>query len=449
MTFKQPQTSAEWQTAYSRDEAYRDSDKRSSSVGLVTYLPFIGTLIYFILLLLDLLSQNADQKTIAIRLGIALILIVGAAFFLQKKALLFACDFFKKFYQPPDYVKPEKVLMYRLNGKSRLPGPLAILSQFKYILAKDGEIEKKDDWPAWMAQNIGGPILLIVFDGWALYLERGNRFSRVVGPGTNTPFLEWYERIKYMVDLRPKVKEDKFTVWTKDGIQITLTARLESRIGDPDKLDPSNELIYPYDAEAIKKAVERIALRWPVGQEEPTEFNWVDAAWGQLTGIVPDHISGRTLDDLLLAERESGQIVAPETLKEITEKLNEAAQKFGVYVLNFQIVKVEIPDDIRKLQEEYWKAQGERIATLRAGESKAEEIRLQEKARAKAQRDMILAIAEGLEKNKSKQYNEPILLSLSSVLSESLNDPLMRAYLAKETLETLEKIQTMLDKTAF
>ena len=38
------------------------------------------------------------------------------------------------------------------------------------------------EWPAWMVRNIGGPLSLTVLDGSALYIERGNRFSRVVGP---------------------------------------------------------------------------------------------------------------------------------------------------------------------------------------------------------------------------------------------------------------------------
>ena len=114
-----------------------------------------------------------------------------------------------------------------------------MFSQFLYIIAKDGEIDKKDKWPAWSACNLGGPLSLIVFDGSALYLERGNRFSRVVGPGEKIPFLEWYETIKYVVDLRPKMKTDKFDVWTKDGIKIKFEIQIECRIGDPSKNDPS------------------------------------------------------------------------------------------------------------------------------------------------------------------------------------------------------------------
>jgi len=49
-----------------------------------------------------------------------------------------------------------------------------------------------------------------------------------------------------------------------------------------------------------------------------------------------------------------------------------------------------------------------------------------------------------LEKSQDGKYTEPLLLTFSRILDESLNEPLMRAYLAKETLETLEKIKEML-----
>jgi hypothetical protein len=99
-------------------------------------------------------------------------------------------------------------------------------------------------------------------------------------------------------------------------------------------------------------------------------------------------------------------------------------------------------------QEEYWKAEKEGIATIIDGQAKAYNIRTREKARADAQRDIILAIADGLEKNENKQFAEPLLLSLSGILDESLKDPLTRAYLAKETLETLEMLQKILDRPA-
>ena len=80
------------------------------------------------------------------------------------------------------------------------------------------------------------------------------------------------------------------------------------------------------------------------------------------------------------------------------------------------------------------------------GEAKAFRIRTHEKARADTQRDLIMAIAEGLEKNKDGQFSEPLLLSLSGVLDKSVKDPSDRAYLASYALETLEQLKKLLDE---
>jgi regulator of protease activity HflC (stomatin/prohibitin superfamily) len=266
----------------------------------------------------------------------------------------------------------------------------------------------------------------------------------VVGPGL--PFLEWYETIKYVADLRPKVKTDSFDVWTKDGIKVKLTVRIECRIGDPAKKDPDGELVYPYDPVAVKKAIERYSLRWPDPTKEPSEFDWIDATWGQVTGIVPGYIGSRMLDDLLMADRKSGQILSPDALKKLIEDLNKATNGFGVYITDFQIQKFEVPPKILEQQKEFWKAERQSVNTIIEGEAKAYSIRAHEKARAEAQRDIIIAIADGLDKNPNKQFTESLLLSLSGILGDSLSDPLLRAYLARETLDTLEKLQKMLDR---
>jgi regulator of protease activity HflC (stomatin/prohibitin superfamily) len=449
MSFPYPQDSNEWQTAYTRDQAYRDSETYGSRLATPIALCFIVVMAYASwklglparILLLPLTWPYQIAVALAVILASFALFMVGVSLPAQR----FAEAFFADFYRPQKEGDASKIINYRLNGKIKLPPPLNLLSQFEYILVRDCKIEKMDKWPSWSALHVGGPIMLIVFDGNALYLERGSRFSRVVGPGEKTPFLEWYETIKYVVDLRPKVKTGEFDVWTKDGIQIKLEARMECRIGNQANRNPASNLVYPFDPVAVKKAVERLALRWPKRDEgEPEDFNWVDASWGQVTGIVPGYIGSRTLDDLLLDKRHSGQILSSDAMKELLAKLNGSTNVFGVYVTDFQIVKITPPKEVDDEQKEFWKAERQSIATVRDGQAKAFNIRSQEKVHAEAQRDLILAIANGLEKNKDRNYSDALLLSLSGVLDSSLQDPLMRAYLAKETLETLEKLRTML-----
>ena len=459
MKFPYPENPSDWQVAYTRDDAFRDSGKHTPYSSLASSIASIGTSAFVVLISIPIINQmitrlfakstqNSVLKLVVFLVMLLIVLTVVQVLIsiARKRASDFATMFFREFYQPPEDIEPTEIINYRLYGRSKLPPPFNLLSQFHYIMAKDGEIVKADKWPAWCSRHLGGPILLIVFDGCALYLERGNRFSRVVGPGDKVPFLEWFETIKYVVDLRPKIKEGNFDVWTKDGININLTIQIECRIGDPKKKDADSNLVYPYDPISVKKAIERHSVRWPNRTEgTPSEFTWVDAAWGQVTGIVPGYIGSRMLDDLFMENRKSGQILSPEAVQEIFQKLNKATENFGVYITDFQVLEIKIPKEVEEHQKEYWKAERQSVATKIEGETKAFGIRTREKARAEAQYDIILAIAKGLEKNRDGQFTEPVLLSLSGVLDESLREPLTRAYLAKETLDTLEQLQKMLD----
>ncbi len=452
MTFPYPENPNDWQTAYTRDHAYRDSGQHAFTSASAI---LAGTLLISAYLVVSIVSRfdfNIFPRNIQL---IMILVLIAIVFFLltaiQAGASRFASLFIKEFYRPSEEIDLSKIINNRLNGRTKLPPPLGMFFPFQYIMARDGELVKSDRWPAWSARNLGGPLLLIVFDGCALYLERGNRFSRVVGPGDKAPFLEWYETIKYVVDLRPKVEEGWFDVWTKDGINIKLKIQIECRIGDPRKNDPTISLVYPYDPVAVKKAIERCSVRWPNRLDgEPSEFTWIDAAWGQVTGIIPSYIGSRMLDDLFIAERNNGQILSPDAMKDIFSKLNNSTNGFGVFITDFQILKVEIPEEVYERQQAQWKAERQSIATIRQGQATALKIRSQQKARADAQFDLILAIANGLEKNESEnekdRFTEPLLLSLSKILDEGLRDPLLRGYLARETLETLEKLQDMFDK---
>ena len=447
MKFPYPQNFEDWQTAYTRDQAHAESGNHSARSNLISGIAILVVAGFLAVLAAPLVNFGALDTKLKIIFGIVMFVVAVLLYLVvSSRAIRVGLEFMAEFYRPKEEIKLDKLVSYRFNGVKKLPFPLNVFFQFEYIIAKDGEIQKSNEWPAWMSRHIGGPLLLIVFDGCALYLERGNRFSRVVGPGEKPPFLEWYETIKYVVDLRPKTKDGEMDVWTKDGINVHIKAQIECRIGDPQKRDPDSNLIYPYDPLAVKSAIERRAVRWPDrSKDEPSEFTWVDAAWGQVTGIIPGYIGGRVLNDLFIADRHGGQILSPDSVQEIFAKLNQATQVFGVYVTDFQVLDVVLPPEVETALKETWKVEKQSLITIKNGKLKAFDIRAQEEARAKAQRDLIINIADGLMKNGDKNYVEPLLLSFSRILDESLQDPLMRAYLANQTLETLEKMKGMLN----
>lgn len=444
MAFPYPEKPSEWQTAYTREQAHLDSERRETSLDLVVLatIPIISLLALY-LFRNEGIRRNIDtiREWLLVILGFFLVALI-IFIVIKSIALRLSGNFLREFYQPPEYVYPLKLIQYRLSGVPRLPPPLSALWRFSSVTAKEGKIDKPDEWPAWMTQNMGGPIVLVVFDGCALYLERGNRFSRVIGPSEKLPFLELYETIKEVVDIRPISDDKSMKAWTQDGINIEVKVHIECRIGDPAK--SSEGLVYPFDPEAVKKAVERTSVRMPDGKTL-VEMNGVDLVWGQVTSLVVDYIGSRKLDALLLVELDAGPILSEDATENLLQTLNQKTQEFGFYVTNLQITHIEPPPDIEEQRKQNLKAEMQSLATIIDGQARASSIRVVEKVRADAQRDMILAIAEGLDKDKTRQFTETLLLSLYGILDESLEDPLVRPMLAQENLEALERLKSFLE----
>lgn len=107
----------------------------------------------------------------------------------------------------------------------------------------------------------GWHAILVIMDGTALYLERGNCFSRVVGPGV--AFLEKYETIKEAVDLRPQTYKNKVEAWTKDGIKVSFITKIVCRIADPNQAGSSGKPV-PFLLKMTERLQGKIRQFFPV-----------------------------------------------------------------------------------------------------------------------------------------------------------------------------------------
>ena len=303
------------------------------------------------------------------------------------------------------------------------------------ILVNSATLDPPDHWGKWL----GGPANLVIYDGFAAYLEYGNRFQRVVGAGVPIPYLDTRETIKAIVDLRPQFREFDVNGWTKDGIKVLLGVRVESRIGSdysPESADP--KLLYPFDSLSIRRAVESTTVNARDGKL--VEADWCERSTGRVKGLLAHHISSRRLDELYLTDRGDGQILSAEVLRQVSEEANDGLRRAGIHVSNIQITKTQIPEDVYGQRLDVWKAGRDSIVTRIHGEAQAFEIRVGEEARARAQRDLIISIIRSLDGIAPSQFPESTLLSLSKVLDQGLKDPLVRALMAKETLFILENL---------
>ncbi len=446
MPFHPSSNPADWQTrVYNRGEAHRDSAVRSAVLlwpFLLAFLP-VGFLLVRILQVEWMIKRAANPVVWLVTLPVFFLMVCLFHGLVKGVSLWIPIQFLREFYRPPEDVNLRRIIEHRLYGVLEMPSPLSRLYQFPSLLVKKGQlVEENGGWQAWMAQHLGGPLRLIVFDGNAVYVERGGRFSRVVGPGRNMAFLDWFETVKEVVDIRPQVREETLApCWTKDGIKVSVTVRVECCLGNPAR--GKTDLLYPFDPEAVKAAVERTSVRMPDGKTL-TEMKGVDLVWGQVTSVVPDYLGSLNLDEILINHGE-GVILSEQTRQELLQRLNDLTRPFGYYVTDIQITRLEPPAVVREQRERNWQADLQSRANLLRAQAEATRIRAVEQARAEAQRDLILAIAEGLNRDPTRRFAEPLLVALTSTITTSLANPLVPPLLTPETLRSLEQLKSLLE----
>jgi hypothetical protein len=138
------------------------------------------------------------------------------------------------------------------------------------------------------------------------------------------------------------------------------------------------------------------------------------------------------------------QILSREISEQVTSGIREAMRKNGVKVLSLQITQIEVPEKVKELRTKYWESIRQKISAQRNSRAEAEHIRARELAHAESQRTMLMTIMKRLENVDPKDLTEPLILSLSGILDQGLDDPIIRPLVAKESLAVLERIRKLL-----
>jgi len=349
---------------------------------------------------------------------------------------------------PPNQ-KIGPIIRRRLLGVPPTPPPLNRIIKYPFIVLKEPILED-NHW----VRLIGGPATLVVYDGVAVYLERGNRFSRVVGPGM--PFLDRYERVKEVIDLKPQRKTGYVMPWTKDGIRIKLAIMAECQINTSHQArQESKNLQYCYDPLAVKKAVESITVK--EDGEGLRQAYWLEGAWGSITGAINAYVARHSLDELFLAPLApitnpaaySGmiaQLLSEAFSAAMLGQINSALARNGCKALNIQITQVELPEAVLALRIKHWESEKKILSARKISKAEADSFRMHEMAFAVAQRNMLETITQKLEKLAPENLTQPLILSLSGLLDQGLNDPIVRPLLAKESFAALERLKKLLDQ---
>jgi len=372
--------------------------------------------------------------------------------------------------------------------KSILHYPFAVIN---IANMDDGKfiLEKEDiHW-------LGGPVRLIIYDGTGVYIERGNQFSRTLGPGFG--FLDRYERVRDIVDLRPQTmrsgqQQDSprpIAGRTKDGIKIEFNIEIKFHIlrpdsisedqqksdeGEPEKIsdtdseakkildDMSKPILHAGDLAAIRKAVERTAVR--LRGSEYSEAKWREGVWGAVSGKLARYVTQYYLDELLVFENttgenpklnipvgnekisKAGQLISGSVLETIRKELDTELQtNYGVTLSDLYITDFSIPQEVNEQYRRLFEVEKQTQLKRSEGTSNVDKIWIREEKRAQAQMDLITEIADAFKNIEDQDFTDSVLLSLSSILDQSLEDTAIPSIMAKDTLSTLEQLRDFLN----
>jgi hypothetical protein len=420
-------------------------------VLLLLFLGIISAVLYVALHAYEW-TENVDTRWdgfwFTIRLAVTylspLLVSVVAVVLLYRAILGYA----RAFYNLPEETRIFSLIQRRLMGIPPLPPPLSAFMRYPFVVIKEPQDLGKDHWIRWL----GGPATLVIYDGLAFYLERGSRFSRVVGPGSPPmPFLDRHETVKAVIDLRPQVRTDGMNPWTKDGIQVEMKIRMECQINASEEARAnSRNLVYPFDPIAVKQAVEYTSVKRNAETKELYESDWLDGIWGQVSGYLARHISCHSVDEIALAEIKDvgpseGNLQTFQLAKDHIDMINQdlSTRRCGSHVNNIHVT-LKFPKEVEEKRIAYWKSERNRITVIQESKAEADGIRVRQEARATAERDMLNAIMERLKRVSPDNLTEPLLLSLTGILENNIDDPLIRPLIAKQSLDLLEKLRDIL-----
>ena len=270
---------------------------------------------------------------------------------------------------------------------------------YPFYREEDGELEKLVDGS--VSKHEGGPGFVMVSSHYAIPLTTGIHDTQVGGQGL--VFTSRKERPRPPVDLRLQVRGKTVRALTRDGIPVKV---MMFAIFQIDRRKAEGEGLYPFDPQAVFAAVHTQGVG-PQRDEEQEEVGWDQVVVDRAADLLRSAI-GRTLLDRLLESDEDEEPPRETLRKGVAEKLAQAMEPHGIHAVAVGLGNIEIEDQkVLDQRAESWAARWERRRLEREAQGEAKATRLIEKARADAQRQMIVAITEAFQQLADTQTTVP------------------------------------------
>lgn len=268
-------------------------------------------------------------------------------------------------------------------------------------------------------QRFGGPGVLIVQEGHAVILEISGKLSRVVGRGIT--MLKPFERISMVAPLtsrsehiivenvatREKVIVDEFEFWAYHKVDA----------GSTDQ-QVANGLI-SYNPNIL---VEKV---W-----SPGGGDWKGAIRSVGLTVARDFIGRLTLEEIMTISDDRRVQLKKDFIKEMNKVTKD---KMGIEVVAVDFGHIKVPERARSTLLEKWDtrqhveiAEAQKLVDMAQGEAQTHNLSSREAARAVAQKQMIVAIIQGLQTSPALRRSIPnvlIRMRLFEALEKIAEDP--------------------------
>jgi len=324
-----------------------------------------------------------------------------------------------------------------------------------FLLIKEGKIASGENS---VLHRVGGPGYLVIYNDTAVVTERCGRLERILSAHfprqKNYPYLEPFEKVWEVVDLRPQQWAFPVTGMTRDGIPVTCEADIRFKIDDrpagggPPK-PPTDYEPYPFTPEAVFKAATARWVRDPDSKASPMDWRG-RVVVGFTEGILRNILAEYYLDWLLGPTGEDTEHPREVIRRRLEEELQKEAPKVGARILSVQLGEIKVDEE--QLPEiptqwiEAWQAEWESQTAAIRVEGEAELLRM-EAVRARAQAEMLITLIRELQSVAiSDAELRPYLLAarLAETLRWMSYDPFTRAFLPPEAIRTLQRLQELL-----
>jgi regulator of protease activity HflC (stomatin/prohibitin superfamily) len=325
---------------------------------------------------------------------------------------------------------------------SELSGTVpANFSPYPFIVVKEGRIDERHE--SSLLARWGGPGTVTVFNDSAVVLERFGRYVRVAGPGS--VFLERFERVREVLDLRPQERTEMASAITKDGLYVRSEVQVRFQLARPTaQLTPSTPHVpYPVYKWALMRAAQCHAWRVHLDQDVEGEFRWPERVMGNVGSSLRAIVADYSLDELL-EPYEMDRDPRQEISQKLHHQLNASARNFGAEVLDVRMTALEpTREEIKRERIASWQAPRRRDARTEIAKGEAKVIRELGEARAYAHLEIVNALARAFQEISEQDLevaSDFVMMRIVNTLREIWKQP-NGAFISSQALHTLQYLE--------